>query len=307
MKMELSIVIPVYKAETFVDKLIHELLSHLKEITNKFEIILVEDGSPDDTWNKIVNCCKIDQRIKGFKLSRNFGQHNAIMAGLTVSSGDWIVVMDCDLQDKPNQIKKMYDKALTGYDAVLAQRFYRADSFMKRLSSKFFYSVFSYFTDTKQDSSIANFGVYSKSLVDGLLSMGDGVKFFPTMINWVGFKKTALRIEHGNRIEGKSSYTFLKLVNLALDNIVSFSDKPLWLVIKLGFVMSILSFSVGIYYVFKFFYMGIPVIGYTSLIVSIWFLSGIMIFILGLLGVYVGKTFAQTKNRPTFIIEKIIN
>ena len=303
----ISIVSPVYGAASLVETLVDQLLKEVGEITSDFEILLVEDGSPDKSWESIVSCCEKDKRIKGYKLSRNFGQHNAIMAGLSMAQGEWIVVMDCDLQDRPDQIKKMYDKALTGFDAVMAQRTVRVDSSLKRLSSKVFYAIFNYFTDTKQDNAIANFGVYSRSLINGVLSMGDSVKFFPTMVNWVGFNKTVQEVEHGKRLEGKSSYTFTKLVKLAMDSIISFSDKPLWLVVRFGFLMSLFSFSLGLYFVIKYFSLGIPVVGYTSLIVSIWFLSGVIIFILGLIGIYIGKTFAQSKNRPNFIIDSVTN
>lgn len=305
--MELSIISPVYKAQDIIQTLTKELLIESGKITDSFEIILVEDGSPDQSWETMLLCCEIDRRVKAIKLSRNFGQHNAIMAGLSMSVGKWVVVMDCDMQDRPDQIPLLYEKAKSGYDVVLAQRKERADSYLKRLSSRAFYFAFSYLTNTKQDSSIANFGIYSKDAIDAVLKMGDQLKFFPTMINWVGFKKTVLKIKHGDRLEGKSSYTLSKLLHLAFDNIISFSDKPLWLVIRFGFLLALCSFGVGLYFVGKYLVFGIPVVGYTSLIVSIYFLSGIIIFILGLLGIYIGKTFAQSKARPSFIVKEMVN
>lgn len=305
--MYLSVVSPVYRAENIIDELYNEIVANVSVLTDDFEIILVEDGSPDNSWAKIVDICKADKRVKGIRLSRNFGQHYAITAGLQKSSGDWIVVMDCDLQDRPDQIHKLMYKAKQGFDIVFAQRVKREDKFFKKWFSKWFYRTFSYLTDTEQDSSIANFGIYSKQVVQAILEMKDQVRFFPTMSNWVGFNKTTEEVKHSARAEGKSSYTFVKLLNLAFDNIISFSDKPLWLVIRFGFLISFFSFLFGIYFILKYFIYSIQVVGYTSLIVSVWFLSGILLFTLGLIGVYLGKTFDQGKGRPIYIIQEILN
>lgn len=303
----ISIVSPVYKAENIVDKLVEEITTHVGSITSDYEIILVEDGSPDDSWSKIEKNCQSNPRVKGIRLSRNFGQHYAISAGLKNALGDWIVVMDCDLQDKPSQIPKLYEKALEGYDLIYARRSTRKDGFLKRLSSRFFYALFSYLTGTKQDPSIANFGIYNRKVIQAILEMGDYIRFFPTMSQWVGFKRAYVDVDHGERDDGKSSYSFGKLLDLALNNIIAFSDKPLRLTVKLGLSISFISAIIGILYLYRYFSGEIEVQGFSSLIISIWFLSGMIIFILGIVGIYIGKTFEKVKERPIFIIKDKIN
>ncbi|VBB44614.1 Glycosyl transferase family 2 [uncultured Paludibacter sp.] len=305
--IHISVISPVYRAENIVSELVKQIKETILTITKDFEIILVNDASPDNSWTKIVNECSKDTRIKGIDLSRNFGQHYAITAGLSYAKGEWIVVMDCDLQDRPDEIPNLYKKAQEGYDSVFAQRKERNDLFFKKQFSKFFYKFFSYLTDTKQDATVANFGIYHRRVIDALLSMKDQIRFFPTMIQWVGFRKFYLPVKHSERFEGKSSYNFKNLFRLALNSIIAFSDKPLRLTVKAGFLITILSLLVMIVYFIMYLTGHIKVLGFTSLILSFWFLSGIIIFILGFVGLYIGKMFEKVKDRPTFIIQDKLN
>ncbi len=305
--MHLSIVSPVYRAEGLVNELVIEIMKNASKITDKFEIILVEDGSPDASWERIHEICLSNPIVKGIKLSRNFGQHYAISAGLAHSTGEWVVVMDCDLQDVPDEIPRLYAKAQEGYDLVFAQRQIRQDNFIKKMSSTFFYKVFSYMTDTKQDNSIANFGIYHQKVVKAILSMQDHIRYFPTMSNWVGFKKTYLPVNHAKRKEGETSYSWSKLFELAFNNMVAFSDKPLRLSIRVGLSMAFIAVLIGLGYLYKYLRGDIVVLGYASLMVSIWLLSGLIILNLGIVGIYIGKTFERVKDRPIYIIDKKIN
>ncbi|HUN02305.1 MAG TPA: glycosyltransferase family 2 protein [Niabella sp.] len=304
--MRLSIISPVYKAEKIVEELVSRISKSVEKITTDYEIILVEDGSPDDSWGRIVHCARENTKIRGIKLSRNFGQHHAITAGLDNCRGDWVVVMDCDLQDQPEEIPRLYQEALKGYDIVYAQRKKRMDGFLKRLSSKIFYKLFSWLSGVPQDSSIANFGIYSGKAIAAINRMREPLRSFATMIKWVGFKSTSIEVAHAARMEGKTSYNFKKLLDLALDISLSFSDKPLRLTVKLGAVIAAAAFLFGIITVVRFFAGAITEPGYTSLIVSIWFLCGLMIFIIGVVGLYISKVFEGVKNRPLYIIEKEI-
>lgn len=245
--------------------------------------------------------------VKGINLSRNFGQHYAITAGLHCAKGDYVVVMDCDLQDRPEEIPNLYNKAREGYDSVFAQRIHREDNWFKRTSSKLFYSVFSYLTDTRQDASVANFGIYRRCVIDAILSMGDRFRYFPTQVQWVGFRKAYLPVRHAGRAEGKSSYNFGRLIRLALDTIISFSDKPMRLMVKFGFVITLLSILIAIGYLIRFLLGDIVVLGYTSLILSVWAIAGIIISLLGVVGLYIGKMFDTVKHRPTFIVGETRN
>lgn len=306
-KVHISIVSPVYRSENIVAELVKQIKNTVSGITKDFEIILINDASPDNSWHEITSECQKDKRVKGINLSRNFGQHYAITAGLNYAVGEWVVVMDCDLQDKPDEILNLYQKAQEGYDSVFAQRTVRSDSFIKKYFSKLFYCFFSYLTDTKQDATIANFGIYNKKVIQAILSMKDQIRFFPTMVQWVGFKKYYLPVKHSKRFEGKSTYNFKRLFQLAINSMLAFSDKPLRLTVKVGFFITIISLLTIVVYFFMYLFGSIKVLGFTSLILSFWFLSGIIIFILGFLGLYIGKIFEKVKERPTFIVNEIIN
>jgi dolichol-phosphate mannosyltransferase len=302
--MEISIVIPVYRAEQIMDELVTRLTRSLSAITSSYEIILVEDGGPDKSWDKIVVNAQKHPQIKGILLSRNFGQHHAITAGLDASKGNWVVVMDCDLQDQPEEIAGLYAKAKEGYDIVFARRAQRQDTFFKRMSSKVFYGVFAYLSGIPQDNSIANFGIYSRKVIDTINTMREPMRAFAPMARWVGFNRTAIDVTHAERFAGESSYSWSKLFNLALDFAMAYSDKPLKLTIKLGISISILAVLYTLYNIVLYNMGIITLTGYTSLIVSIWFLSGLIIFTLGIIGLYIGKMFEGIKNRPLYIIDK---
>ena len=305
--IKLSIVSPVYRAEKMVHMLVERIVKSVTTITEDFEIVLVNDASPDASWSVIEHECAQDKRVKGVNLSRNFGQHYAITAGLHYAKGEWVVVMDCDLQDRPEEIPTLYQKALEGYDSVFAQRVQREDNWLKRMSSKIFYAILGYLTDTKQDASIANFGIYNNNVIQSILQMGDRYRYFPTMVQWVGFKKGYLPVSHNERAEGKSSYNFSRLFRLALDTIIAFSDKPLRLMVKGGFIVTIISILIGLIYLIKYLCGDIQVLGFTTLIISLWLIAGIIISLLGVLGLYVGKMFDTVKKRPTFIVDKELN
>ena len=300
----ISIVSPVYRAEKILPILVSEINLVMERIGEDYEIILVDDRSPDNSWEVMKVLSSQNSKIKSIRLSRNFGQHSAIFAGLTKAKGDWVVVMDCDMQDQPKEIAKLYKKALEGYDIVLGQTENRKDKFLKKLTSRLFYKVFNYLSGANFDNNVANFGIYHQKTIKSILDMKDYVKFFSLFINWIGFKSVSIPIEHGEREEGKSTYSVGRLFKQAFNVIISFSDKPLRLFINFGLSISILSFVLGIYYLYLSITHKITQPGFSSLILSIWFLSGIIISCIGIVGVYLGKTFDQAKGRPTFIIDE---
>jgi len=300
---EISVVSPVYNAESILAELVQEIDLALNSLQISYEIILVDDCSPDNSWEQMKSLAKNRENLKLVKLSRNFGQHPAIMAGLSVASGAWTVVMDCDLQDKPSEIPKLYKKAQEGFDVVLAKRSKRQDGFFKKITSKWFYKCFSFFTDIKVDGEVANFGIYNKKVIASILSIGDVLVFFPLFVKWVGFNQTSITVEHSKRSEGKSSYSFYMLLKLAFNTIISFSDRPLRLFLNLGLITSFISFLGAIRIFIKALNGEIEILGYSSLFISICFFSGIIISVLGVIGIYLGKTFNQSKNRPLYIID----
>lgn len=303
---KLSIVSPVYQSEATLELLVSEIKKVMNSMKVSYEIILVDDRSKDNSWSILQCISKKNVGVTAVRLSRNFGQHPAIMAGLSMAKGDWVVVLDCDLQDQPKEIVKLYEKAIEGYDVVLAKRVDRQDSFFKKTSSYIFSKSYKIFTDIHYDHEIANFGIYRKKVISSILEISDYIKFFPLFVKFVGFNVTSLEVEHANREGGESSYSFSKLINLAFNTIISFSNKPLKLFVKFGLLISILSFFVGVYYMILAFTGKIEVLGFSSIIISIWFLSGIIITTVGVCGIYLGKIFDQTKNRPVYIIDEIV-
>lgn len=288
-------------------ELVRRITASVTPIADEYEIILVNDQSPDDSWNIIKRICKEDKHVKGVNLSRNFGQHYAITAGLSKSSGEWVVVMDCDLQDRPEEILNLYRKAQEGYDSVFAQRVERQDTFTKRLSSTIFYKVFSFLTDSKQDKTVANFGIYHRKVVNAILAMGDSIRYFPIMAQWVGFRKYYLPVVHAEREIGKSSYNLFKLLKLASDNMIGFSDKPLRLMLRFGFYVVILSLLFTLYTFVKWTLGLIEVGGFTTMTISIWLAVGIITMMMGVTGIYIGKIYDRVKGRPIFIIGETCN
>lgn len=300
----ISIVSPVYRTEKILPLLISEIDVVMKKLHQEYEIILVDDRSPDNSWEVMKQLSSANPFVKSYRLSRNFGQHATIMAGLEKATGDWVVVMDCDMQDQPKEVEKLFAKTHEGYDIVLAKRELRQDKFTKKLGSKIFYKIFNYLAGIEINREVANFGIYRKKVIDSVLRVNDHIKFFPLFINWVGYRSIAIPIEHASREEGASSYSFSKLVSLAFNVIISFSDKPLKIFVGFGLATSILSLLVGIYYMVAYFSGHITEPGFSSIVLSIWFLSGVIISCIGIVGIYLGKTFNQTKNRPVYIIDE---
>lgn len=306
--VHISVVSPVYRGAEMVEELVRRISESVSQITQDFEIILVEDGSPDRSWEEIEKQCAKDSRVKGIKLSRNFGQYQAMAAGLQAAQGEWVIPIDCDLQDTPESIITFYQKATQeDYDAVIARRVGRTDGFFRRWVSKNFHAILGFLTGTKQDSSINHFGIYRKCVIDTINLITEHNRYFPTMVQWVGFKQCTVPVKHAERAEGETSYNFSRLFNLALDIILSYSDKPLRLMVATGGAVALLAVIFGSINIVLYFLNEIEVPGYASIIVSIWFFAGLIILMLGILGLYLGKVFEETKGRPIFITEKQIN
>jgi dolichol-phosphate mannosyltransferase len=301
----ISVVIPVYKADDCLKELYARLVTALEPITRDFEIVLVEDCGGDRSWELICELSCSDSRVKGMQLSRNFGQHYAITAGLDYCDGDWVVVMDCDLQDRPEEIPVLYAKAQEGFAIVLANRLARQDSLLKRAGSAVFYSIFSYLADFEYDGRAGNFRIVSRKVVESFRLMRENLRFFGGLVEWMGFPTARIDVRHADRFSGKSSYTFRKLWRLAVDTIIAYSDKPLRLSVRLGFAMALLAFLYGGYILWLALAYGSPIMGWSSLIVSLYFIGGIIIANLGIIGVYLGKTYDETKKRPLYLVSKL--
>lgn len=305
--MRISVVVPVYGCRPCLPELCRRLLATAGSLNVEMDVILVNDASPDCAWDTICELALLDRRVQGVNLSRNFGQHYAISAGLQYATGDWTVVMDCDLQDQPEELPKLYAKAQEGFDIVFGRRHERQDSWLKRQGSEWFYRVLSFLTDTKLDPTIANYSIVSRRVIEAVRSIGERNRAYPLLLRWVGFKTTSVDIAHAARTVGKTSYNFRKLLKLAIDLVVTHSHKPLTLSVYFGFTMALVALMYAAWIIVRYFLFGVTVEGWTSVFVSIWLLSGLLFANLGVLGLYLGKVFEEVKGRPLFIVADTIN
>ncbi len=305
--MKLSIVSPIYKGEKMLDELVRRIVASVTPITDEYEIILVNDHSPDNSWAEIVKLCEKNNNVKGLDLSRNFGQPYAITAGLSYSSGEWVVVLDCDLQNRPEEIPRLYHKAIEGYDIVYACRTERADKFMKRMSSIVFHKVYNYLSGLNTNKEIAEFGIYHRKVVETYCRIPEYARTFCELVQTLGFRKSTIGVEHDARAEGESSYTLGRLLQLSFNAMISNTNKPLQLAVALGFGMAAFSLVLNIVNIFAGFIGWNEVPGYTTTIFSIWFVGGLILMMMGVLGLYVGKIFDQVKGRPIFIVRDSLN
>jgi glycosyltransferase involved in cell wall biosynthesis len=300
----LSVVIPVYRAAECLEELHRRLTAALALVTESYEIILVEDCGGDGSWDIIARLAGRDPRVKGLQLSRNFGQHYAITAGLDGAKGEWVVVMDCDLQDAPEEIVRLHAKALEGYDVVVARRQERTDSRVKLFCSSIFYALFRYVSDIPYDGTVGNYRIISYRVVEALGQMRERLRFFAGMVDWMGFPATSIDVKHGHRFAGDSSYDLRRLFKLAKDAVIAYSNKPLRIAVGLGMAISAVSFAFGSYIIFRKLTYGIPVVGWSSLIVSIYFMGGLTFTLIGVIGIYLGEAFDEVKRRPLYVVRR---
>jgi dolichol-phosphate mannosyltransferase len=305
--MKLSVVSPVYNEEACVAELCRRLLDVLPPLADDFEIVLVDDGSRDRSWEVISRLGEQSTQVKGVRFSRNFGHHYAISAGIDHSSGDWIVVMDSDLQDDPGAIADLVAKAGEGYDVVLARRANRQFGWFKNLSSRMFYRVFRYLTDSRYDGEAGVYRIMSRRAADALSRMPEVDRFFPAMVDWVGFPQSHIYVQHGRRFAGATKYPLRKQIGLAVNAMLSFSDKPIQIIVYVGLVIAVMSFIFACYIVLRALFGTFATLGYASIITTVSFFGGMTIATLGLIGLYVGRIFRQVKNRPLYIVGETVN
>jgi glycosyltransferase involved in cell wall biosynthesis len=300
--VDVSIVSPVYGCAGCLEELAERVRLAMTPLGLTFELLLVDDGSPDGAWARICEISAIHPWVKGVRLSRNFGQHYAISAGIVEAAGDRIVVMDCDLQDRPEEIPALLAAIHPGVDTVLAQRVERQDGALKRLGSWSFYRALSWLTGVPHDHTTANFGVYSRRIIDLINSMPESDRFFPLMVKWTGLPHALVQVDHGRRTEGKSTYSLRRLVRLAVNVALSYSDKPLRMVVITGLAFASLSLVVVAYSLYRYLSGDIQVAGYTSLIASVWLMGSLVLSSIGIVGLYLGRLFIDAKRRPHFVV-----
>jgi dolichol-phosphate mannosyltransferase len=299
----LSVVVPVFNEGSLIDELVRRVIKSVKTITQDFELIIVDDGSMDNTWSLIENEAKTEWRIKGIKFSRNFGHHYAITAGLHNSNGEWVVVMDGDLQDRPEVIPELYEKAQEGYDVVFVSRQNRQEGKLYLLAQKIFYLILKVLSGMDFNSRQANFSIISRKVVEAFKTFPENARFYGSTIKWLGFNGTQIFADHGQRLSGSPSYTIKKRIKLASDIIFSFSERPLKFAMVSGILMALFSVLIGMRVIYNSIVFGYSVVGWASLISVVFFSTGMILMVAGVTGIYVGKVFKEVKDRPLYIID----
>lgn len=306
-RIDISVVSPVYMAERIVPELVKQIEKELINVQCEYEIILVDDGSHDKSWHEIKNICNNNAKVKGIKLSKNFGQHYAISACLEYSSGNYVILMDCDLQDDPKYISELFAKAKEGYDIVYTFKIKRNHSLIKNINARIFYKTFNYLTDNQSaEKNVGAYSLLSRKVVNAYISIKDTHRHYLMVLRTLGFKSEYIPIEHSKRFHGKSSYNFSKLYKHALNGITSQSGKLLKLSIGLGFILFFFSIIWALSLVIQYYIKGSEP-GYTSLMVFMQLSTGLILISIGITGIYIGKIFEQVKNRPIYIIDEKIN
>jgi dolichol-phosphate mannosyltransferase len=299
----ISVVSPVYGCRGSLEKLASRVAEACQTFASDFELILVDDCGPDDAWEMMQELVARHPWVRGVRHSRNFGQHNAISTGIARASGEWTVVLDCDLQDPPEAIPDLYREAVaTGAYAVFAQRKNRQDGAAKRFTSWAFHRTLEWLTGAEQDESTANFGIYHRKVIDAVVAMPERERAFPLMVTWTGFTSGVLPVQHAKREVGKSGYTLARMLSLATRAVLGYSEKPLRMVASGGVVCALIAFGFVGLALYQFFSGEITVAGYVSVIASVWLLSGLILFSIGVVGLYVGQVFKNVQGRPFSVV-----
>ncbi len=300
----ISIVVPCYNEEKVIDIFLRTIEPILENLDESYEIIFINDGSTDNTFEVMLNAKETHKNIRILNLSRNFGKEAALTAGLENTRGEAIIPIDVDLQDPPELISQFIEKWKEGYDVVLAKRADRSsDNIFKKLSAEFFYKTHNKIADISMPSNVGDYRLMSRRVVETLKKLPENQRFMKGIFAWAGYKTTVIEYKREVRVAGDSSFNGWKLWNFALDGITSFSTVPLRIWLYIGIVISFISFLYGSIIVIKTLILGVDLPGYASLITVVLFLGGVQLIGIGILGEYIGRIYKEAKRRPTYIIE----
>jgi glycosyltransferase involved in cell wall biosynthesis len=303
----LSVVSPVYRAERFIGEFVRRTVEALGSVTPDFELVLVEDGSDDGTWPLLEALCRTDSRIRGVKLSRNFGQHQAITAGLEHARGEYVIVMDSDLQDDPAHIPELFAKAREGHDVVLTRTAERAHGWVKNVFARIFTTILNRLAGgPSADPLVGGYSLLSRRAVDAFLRVRDVHRHYLVLVRWLGFEPAYVPVTHRARQHGKSSYNLRKLTRHAIDGWLSHSNSLLYASVAAGFSFLLAAIAGALLVVILYFVQGFAP-GWPSLVVLILVCTAAVLISLGVLGIYVGKIFDQARARPLYVVERIVN
>ena len=308
---KISVVIPMYNEESVVNECYKKISNVFNNLSKKYdyEMIIIDDGSDDKTLEILEEIAKKDKKIKVISFSRNFGHQSAVTAGLKETTGDAVIIIDADLQDPPEEISGMIKKWEEGYEVIYGKRKKRdGESAFKLLSAKAFYSMINKLSDIEIPKDTGDFRLVDKKVVDVVNSLPEHNKFLRGLFSWVGFKQTPYEYERKERFAGKTKYPLKKMLKLASDGIISFSIKPLKLVGTLGIISVIISLGILIYSILSFIFKWNNLTpGWTSIMITITFLGGVILLSLWMIGEYIARIYDEAKDRPEYIIDKRIN
>ena len=303
--VEISVVVPVYGCRDSLRALHERLTAALRPLTPSYEIVLVDDCDRQGSWEVMAELARRDRAVKAFRLSRNFGQHAAITAGLAQCSGRWAVVMDCDLQDPPELIGELYRAAQAGSDVVLARRRRKRHSLFRRVAARAYFRLLRVLSLARLDGEFGTFSIISRKVIDAFLRFHDQDRHYLFILNWLGFRTATIEYEHAERHSGGSSYTLSALVRHALGGLFFQTTVLLRWIVYFGFWLSCAGFLLALYYVYMYFAHSVYP-GFTSIAVLILLIGGFIIMSTGVTGLYIGKVFDQVKGRPLYVIDESI-
>lgn len=303
--IDISVIIPIYNEQLIINELYNRLQKTVSQISENYEFIFVNDGSKDHSLLELLKLTEQDHRVFYINFSRNFGHQIAVTAGLDTCNGRVVVIIDGDLQDPPELITDLYKKYQEGYEVVYAKRKERkGESIFKKITAKLFYRVLRQITSIDIPLDTGDFRLIDKKVVHYLKQMSEQNKFLRGQIAWLGFKQTVVLFNRDKRKYGKTGYSQGKMLRFAIDGITSFSEKPLQLITKIGFIISFVSFAIIIYAIYSHFILDRTISGWTSLMISSMFIGGIQLISIGVIGEYISRINKNVLKRPLYIIEK---
>ena len=305
--IDISVVIPVYGCPAAIPELHRRLSEVLSGMNVAYEIIMVDDCDKMNSWEEVKKVAEKDTHVKAIHFTKNHGQGVAVTAGVHQSVGKWVITMDCDLQDAPENIPDLYSKALEGYDVVFVRRQQRKESFLVRLFAKWYHNDLAWLSGVDFDYDLATYLIASRRATDYYVASKDRGRDFGVFLMWLGFRYTFVNYEQGYRYEGKSSFTFIKKVRTAVGIISTYSNRPLYVSIWVGLISAAFSFIYIIYAFIQYFVYDANPVGWTTVAAAIFFFGGAILSTLGVMGIYLGNIFDMSKDRPLFTIQETIN
>ena len=303
---KISIIVPCYNEEDVLELFYNKITEVSENIDAEFEYIFVDDGSKDKTLQILKDHSKKDDRVRFISFSRNFGKESAMYAGLKESTGDYVAIMDADLQDPPDLLKEMYDTLLTKeYDCVATKRKTRkGEPILRSFFSRMFYKIINKMTSTEIVNGARDYRLMSRKMVDSILEVTEYNRFSKGIFSWVGFKTKWIAYDNIERAAGKTKWNFWKLFKYSIEGITAFTTTPLVMSALIGIIFCIIAFIMILFVIFKTLMYGDPVSGWPSTICIILFVSGVQLFCLGIMGEYLAKEYMEVKNRPIYIVKE---